>query len=59
MEVTCIQCNNLITAHTITNIEVIGTYRITFQTDTKYFRLYTVFHILVFHFENAIQRILQ
>ena len=44
---------------TITDIEIVGTYRITLQTDTEYLRFHTVLHILVFHLEDTIQRILQ
>ena len=59
MEVTGIQSNHLIARSTVTDIEVVRTYRVAFQADTEHLRFDTIFHILIFGSENLIQRIFQ
>ena len=56
---TGIQSNHLIARSTVTDIEVVRTYRVAFQTDTEHLRFDTIFHILIFGSENLIQRIFQ
>ena len=59
MEVTGIQRNHLVTRSTITDIKVVRTHCIAFQTDTEHLRYDTILHILIFGSEDLIQRIFQ
>ena len=59
MEVTGIQSDHLIARSTVTDIEIVGTYRIAFQTDTEHLRFDAILHILIFCSEDLIQRIFQ
>lgn len=59
MEMAGVQGNDLVLFRPVTQIEIIGTYRITFQTDTEEFRLDTIFHPFIFGSEYLIQRFLQ
>ena len=59
VEVASIKRNNLLILCCITNIEVIRTYGIAFETDTEYLRFDTILHVIIFSCENLVERILQ
>ena len=59
MEMARVERHNLILLRTVAQVKIIGTDRITFQTDTEEFRLDTIFHPFIFGSEYLIQRFLQ
>ncbi len=59
MEMARVERHDLILLRAVAQVEIIGTDRITFQTDTEQFRLDTILHVLILRCKNLVERLFQ
>jgi len=59
MEMARVERHNLILLRTVAQVKIIGTDRITFQTDAEQFCLDTILHVLIFSCKNLVERLFQ